>query len=198
MTRALAGRANNLLTAASSHEGAAFFIFVNPFFGSITMQNTNQVAQFSFDVIENVPAVVIVSGSTLTEKKTSAVAQASAQAKAYLCNAKGKVGKAAREGFSVAGLVMIAQAAGRGHYKPLADAIAAVTGETISIPSRAVYDSLVARFSDRMHDLKNDGFVVRKDGTVVEGSKRKTLVQVLQLLTQVQQVIDSERARVAE
>jgi hypothetical protein len=196
MSQALAGRdvvcsTLHLLTRVQR------FLFSLIFFREFIMQN-NQVIQFSLAGVENVPAVVIVSGNTLTEKKASVIAQASVQARAYMCNAKGKVGKQARDGFSLDGLVGIAHAAGRGHYKPLADAIAAVTGETISIPSRAVYDSLVARFSDRMHDLKNDGFVVRKDGTVVEGGKRKTLVQVLQLLTQVQQVIDSERARVAE
>lgn len=152
------------------------------------------IAQFSFDVVESAPASVIVSGNTLTEKKMSAVQQASAPALAFLCNGKGKVGKLAREGFSFAGVGMIASAAGRGHYKPLADAIAALTGETITISSRAVYDSLIDRFADRMHDLKNSGYVIRKDGTQVEGGKRKTLVQVLQLLTQVQQAIEASKA----
>lgn len=197
MTRALADRANSLPKAASSHEGAALFILINHSKGNI-MQNTNAIAQFSFDIIDNAPAVVVVSGLTMTEKKLSAVNQASAQAKAYLCAAKGKIGKAAREGFSEAGLLMIANAAGRGHYKPLADAIAAITGETISITSRAVYESLVPRFADRITDLKNEGFIVRKDNTVVESGKRKTLVQVMQLLTQVQQVIETEKSRVSE
>lgn len=200
MTRALAGRANSLLKAASSYEGAAIFISNLTLKGFI-MQTTNaiaQSAQFSFDVIDNAPAVVVVTGDTLTEKKISAVQQASVQAKAFLCSAKGKIGKEAREGFSLSGFVGIANAAGRGHYKPLADAIAAITGETISISSRSAYDTLIDRFADRMHDLKNNGYTVRKDGTLVESSKRKTLVQVIGLLTQVQQHIEAEKAAVSE
>lgn len=155
------------------------------------MQN---LAQFSFDIVDNAPAQVIVTGLTLTEKKLSAVNQASVQAKMFLCNSKGKIGKAAREGFSIAGLESIASATGRGHYKPLADAIAAITGETISINSRAAYDTLIDRFADRMYDLKNDGYTIRKDGTMVESSKRKTLVQVIALLKEVQGIIDASRA----
>lgn len=150
------------------------------------------IAQFDMVELNNAvaefgPAQVIVAGKTVTEKKLSAVGQASAPALAYLSNQKGKLGKFARDGLSVAGEAMIARAARAGNYKPLADAIAAITGASLTIRNRAEFECLAGRFEDALRDLKNGGYVVcKKTGVDKPSAKRNTLMQVIALVTEVQ------------
>ncbi len=142
-------------------------------------------------MVDFVPAQVIVAGLTMTEKKLSAVHNASGAALAYLCASKGKIGKYAREGLSVQGETMIANAARKGNYAPLAQAIAAITGESLTISNRASFECLAERFADRMRDLKNEGYTIKKDGTQVSSGKRNTLLQVIGLITEVQAIAAS-------
>jgi RNA polymerase-binding transcription factor DksA len=152
----------------------------------------NNIAQFNatdFDtaVAEFGPAQVIVTGKTVTEKKLSVVGQASAPALAYLSNQKGKLGKYAREGLSVAGEAMIAKHARSGNYKPLTDAIAAITGASLTVRNRAEFETLAGRFEDQLRDLKNGGYIVcKKTGMEKSGSKRNVLMQVIALIQEVQ------------
>ena len=156
------------------------------------MQVTNT---FNFDTTEFAPAHVQVSGLTVTEKKLSAIKQASAPTLLFMANAKGKQGKAARENMTEAGLSLIASAAGRGHYRPLAEAIAAMTGETMTIGSRSAYDSLVDRFTDKLLDLKNGGYVTdKKTGLQKAGAKRVMLLGVIDLINEVQRQIEASKA----
>jgi len=149
----------------------------------------NNIAQFDTAELNNAvaefgPAQVIVAGKTVTEKKLSVVGQASAPALAYLSNQKGKLGKYAREGLSVAGEAMIARAA---NYKPLTDAIAAITGASLTIRNRAEFETLGGRFEDQLRDLKNDGYIVcKKTGVDKPSSKRNVLMQVIALINEVQ------------
>lgn len=140
-------------------------------------------------VVEFTPAVVVVSGTTATEKKVSVVSQASSAALAYLSNSKGTVGKIARETLSQHGEALIAKQCRNGNYKPLADAIAAITGASLSITSRASYESLVDRFTDQLKDLKGNGFTeCKKTGAMKPSAKRNVLVQVINLVTEVQSI----------
>lgn len=133
------------------------------------------------------PAQVVVSGLTVSEKKLSAVSQASAPALAYVSNQKGKLGKYAREGLASFGEAMIAKHARGGNYKPLADVIAALTGASITIRNRAEFDTLSGRFEDQLRDLKNGGYTVcKKTGADKPSAKRNTLMQVLALVQEVQ------------
>lgn len=142
-------------------------------------------------MIDFVPASVIVTGLTLTEKKLSVVGNASGAALAYLCATKGKVGKYAREGLSSQGEAMIAKAARAGNYAPLAQAIAAITGASLTISNRSSFEVLNDRFADQLRDLKNGGYVTKKDGTQAPSSKRNVLVQVINLVTEVQSIAAS-------
>ena len=149
----------------------------------------NSIAQFSSTEVDFAVAAVVVSGKTLTEKKLSVVGQASSQALAYLCNTKGKVGKMAREGISSAGTSLIATQARSGNYKPLADAIAAITGQSLSIPNRATYETLAGRFADAMQDLPREGYALsKKDNTMKPTAKRIALTQVIALIGDVQDI----------
>jgi hypothetical protein len=150
------------------------------------------IAQFDLEAIEAAvvtygTAQVIVSGKTVSEKKLSVVGQASAPALAYLSNQKGKIGKYAREGLAVAGEAMIAKHARSGNYKPLTDAIAALTGASLTVRNRAEYECLAGRFEDAMRDLKNQGYIVdKKTGMEKPSAKRNTLMQVIALINEVQ------------
>lgn len=158
------------------------------------MENIAQFDQASVNnaVVEFAPAVVVVSGSTMTEKKLSAVHGANFAALAYLSNNKGAIGKASRENLSQAGEALIARAARKGNYKPLADAIAAITGASLSITSRAAFDTLADRFADQLKDLKGNGFIeCKKTGAMKPNAKRNMLVQVINLVTEVQSIAAS-------
>jgi len=142
-------------------------------------------------MVEFVPAQVIVAGLTMTEKKLSVLGKASAAALAYHCATKGKVGKQSREMLSSQGEAMIAKAARTGNYSPLAQAIAAITGASLTISNRASYECLADRFADQLRDLKNEGYTIKKDGTQVSSGKRNTLLQVIGLITEVQAIAAS-------
>ncbi len=158
------------------------------------MENIAKFDQASVNnaVVEFAPAVVVVSGLTVTEKKLSAVRGANFAALAYLSNSKGAIGKASRENLSQAGESLIARAARKGNYKPLADAIAAITGASLSITSRASFDTLGDRFNDQLQDLKDGGFTeCKKTGVSKPSAKRTMLVQVINLITEVQSIAAS-------
>jgi hypothetical protein len=152
----------------------------------------NSIAQFNSTDVDFAVASVVVAGKTLTEKKLSVVTQASSQALAYLCNTKGKVGKFAREGMSAAGTQLIATQARSGNYKPLADAIAAITGQSLTIANRATYETLAGRFADAMQDLPREGYALsKKDNTMKPTAKRIALTQVIALIGEVQDIASS-------
>lgn len=149
----------------------------------------NTIAQFSATEVEVAIARVVVEGKTLTEKKLSVVNQASSAALAYMCNVKGKVGKAARENISQHGEQLIATQARSGNYKPLADAIASITGQSLTIPNRATYETLAGRFADALQDLPREGYALsKKDNVMKPTAKRLALMQVIGLVTEVQSI----------
>ena len=149
----------------------------------------NSIAQFSSTEVDFAVASVVVAGKTLTEKKLSVVNQASSAALAYMCNVKGKVGKLARENISSAGTSLIATQARSGNYKPLADAIASITGQSLTIPNRATYETLAGRFADALQDLPREGYALsKKDNTMKPTAKRLALLQVVGLIGEVQDI----------
>lgn len=149
----------------------------------------NSIAQFSSTEVDFAVAAVVVAGKTLTEKKLSVVNQASSAALAYMCNVKGKVGKMARENISSVGTSLIATQARSGNYKPLADAIASITGQSLTIPNRATYETLAGRFADALQDLPREGYALsKKDNTMKPTAKRLALLQVVGLIGEVQDI----------
>lgn len=148
----------------------------------------NSIAQFSNADLDNAvatfaPAQVVVRGLTVTEKKLSVVKQASSMSLGFLAGQAGKIGKAAREVGLVDSVGQIATQCKTGNYKPLADAIAALMGESLTIANRAAYQSLQDRFEDQLRDLKNGGYVVsKKTGVESESPKRKALTQIINLI----------------
>ena len=148
---------------------------------SIALAHSNES-----QVVEYSPASALVYGKTLTERKVSVLESATFEAITYLAGQKGVVAKQARMGLAQFSLGSIASAARRGNYQPLAESIAGLLGESITIPNRATFESLETRFQDRLSDLalsKNGGYVIRKkDGVQVPSAKRNTLCQIIDLI----------------
>ncbi len=142
-------------------------------------------------------ASVTVAGKTATDKRLSVVEQATFAAKAYLSGAAGSVGKASRAGMANDGLRMIAAAACKANYKPLADAIAATLGESVIISKRATFEALPDVFRARIVDLKDGGYKIDKKGLSVRTAKRKALDTCLDLCLDVSDVVDAYYADLA-
>ena len=101
----------------------------------------------------------------------------------FLAGQGGKIGKAAVQIGLIDSVGQIATQCKTGNYKPLADAIAALMGESLTISNRASYQSLQDRFEDKLRDLKNKGYTVsKKTGLEIESPKRKALVQIINLI----------------
>lgn len=152
----------------------------------------NNIAQFNATdynnaIVEFSPVCVTVHGETATEKRLSVISQASSQALDFMVNATGKVGQMARANKSKEGLEGIARQAQNGNFKPLADAIAALTGASISIRNKAAFMALPDRFEDAKLDLKNGGYTF-KDGVEKPSAKLRVIEQCLALINAVQSV----------
>jgi len=144
-------------------------------------------------------AQVIVVGKTVTERKLSVLPTASPQARTFLASTSGKVGVACRQGLREQGAVEIATQARQGNYNPLAQAISALTGESLSIPNRASFESLNDRYNDKLLDLelsRGRGYTItvsKKTGEqiVKPSSKRVLLNNVISLVSVVQDIAKS-------
>lgn len=147
------------------------------------------------------PAQVLVAGKTTTDRKLSVVTSEgfTAQAGTFLAGTSGKVGALCRKGLKELGASQIAVQARQGNYLPLAQAISALTGESLTIPNRASFESLNDRYNDKLLDLeltKGRGYTVsvsKKDGstTVKPSAKRTVLNNVISLITAVQEITKS-------
>jgi hypothetical protein len=126
----------------------------------------NMIAQFDQNdvdsaIVEFIPAQIIVSGKTATEKRLSVVATATRAASMFLLTQGGKVGKAAAENVAMEGINGIAKAARNGNYTPLAESLACITGESVFIRSRSMYEGLADVYLAKSADVeqsKNGGY----------------------------------------
>jgi hypothetical protein len=101
------------------------------------------------------PVIVNVVGANAGERKLSVLANhPAASTMLALSNAKGAIGKAARNGAAIAGLEQIAGHAARGNYRPLGEYLAAQLGETIVISGRAMFEALPDMFEMRIAKIK--------------------------------------------
>ena len=163
------------------------------------------IAQFnSADVagalVDFTPARVQVSGKTTTDKRLSVINTASEATKLFASNMKGKVGDAARGGLQEQGFNMIAGAAAKGNYRPLAECLAMLQAENINITTRASFESLVDRFDAKMEQLEAEGKQYNKGGDKLS-SKYATYAQCVALIKGVQLAVSeyfASQKKVAE
>lgn len=149
----------------------------------------------SSNVVEFAPAHAMVSGKTVTDRKMSIVATASFEATTFLAGQRGKVGTAARGAIVQHATTFIASKARQGNYRPLAEALAGLLGESVSISNRASYEGLLDRFQDKLADLglsKSGGWATdKKTGLQKANAKRSTLENCIGLIREVQELASS-------
>lgn len=164
----------------------------------------NQVSTLnpSNDLVEYSPVKINVFGGTMTEKKLSVMPNASRDSKLLMSSiAGGKVAKMAKEGLKEEAIIGIANSALNGNYKPLAESISMLLGETVSISGRNGFEALEGRYQDRLDDVINgkNGGMIRKNKEdkqtgfveIVEtkSAKYRTLENVLGLISTTKEVI---------
>lgn len=108
----------------------------------------------SLATVSNTPAVIIVTGTTATDRKLSVVASAGIYAAMALSAEKGKVGKAAQARTGHHGMAGVIDAACNSAYFPLAEYLAGITGESVSIKNRAAFESLEGVFESKLADVR--------------------------------------------
>lgn len=155
----------------------------------------NQVAQFNESDVRNavvdfIPAQIVLHGKTVTERRVNLVQNASEAAKLFFADQKGKMGQAARAGLQKHGMAQIAGAARRGNYKPLAEALAGISGEAVYITNRASYDSMDDRYEAKAEELRASGKYYKKDGETLS-PKAAAAMQCLMLLKVTREAVDA-------
>ena len=127
-----------------------------------------------FDIVI-APVIVNPVGATMQARKLDVVhTTQSSHVLAALVSEKGKIGAAARDRFAAGGQVGIVQQAASGNYRPLAEYLAAKTGDAIVISSRAAFESLPDVFEAKIltaRKAKNGGMKTTADGVEVPGPK---------------------------
>lgn len=119
------------------------------------------------EIVTYAPAIVTVSGANPSERKLSVMRDASPEAALALVSQGGKVGTLARQRAAGAGKINIANAAARGNFKPVAEYIAARTGKSFVITSKAAFESLADQFESQImnaKNAKNGGYTTAKSG----------------------------------
>jgi len=149
----------------------------------------NTLSNIESALIDFAPASAMVSGKTLVDRKLSIVGQATETTLAFMAGQKGKIGNAVRAGFADMAVSKMAKQCRSGDYRSLAQAIAGLTGESLTISNRAAYETLADRFNDKLADLslsKNGGYTMSKDGTSKPSAKRNQYNQIVALIKEVQ------------
>lgn len=158
------------------------------------MTTFNDVAQFDQSavtgaIVSFVPAIVQVAGKNTSDRRIAVAASAGTAASMYLLAQGGKVGKQAAKNLVMDGLASITAQSRSGNYKPLAEALAGITGESVFITSRATFESLPDQYRAKQCDVeagKNGGWNAAGDKM---SSKLSAVIQCLTLVTAVQEGI---------
>lgn len=162
-----------------------------------------QIAQFDQAAVNNalvdfVPARVTVTGTTMTSKRINIVSSASTHVQLFAANMKGKVGVAARDGLFEQGFNGIASSAARGNYKPLAEALALIQGESCHITSRASFESLGDRFAAKLDELEATGKQYTKGSSDKYTSKYLIQQQCMSLIIGVHEAVKAVFAQAGD
>lgn len=144
-----------------------------------------EVASEVCEVSQNV--IVRLSGDSSTERKLSAVNQASASAKRALSNEKGKVGAAARAGAAGEGLAQLAFEASHNNFHGVGAYFAALTGKDLTISGRAGFLALPDRFHDKVLELQGKA----DKGLKADGTPKPALALALRCYNEAHALIDA-------
>jgi hypothetical protein len=102
-------------------------------------------------------AIVAPIGTKVTDRRISAVRQATSNVSLSIIAASGgKVGKEAAMRNVGSAVMSLHEQCARSNYRPLAEIISAATGKVVSI-DRCAFHALPGRFADEMADLESRG-----------------------------------------
>lgn len=155
------------------------------------------------------PVSINVYGTTKSARQVSVVRQIQSGCTiAALATTKGKVGKLARENLGKVAATDIAAFCARGNYRPLAELIAAQTGEPLFISSRATYEALPDMLEAKIAQAKlptkgtTNGQRTNKDGVLVNTAKLSAALslkaQVVEIMARATQIVEQAKAQRAE
>lgn len=134
------------------------------------------------------PVIVNPTGATAQARKLDVVhTTQSSHVLAALVAEKGKIGAAARDRFAAGGQTGIVQQAASGNYRPLAEYLAAKTGEAIVISSRAAFEALPDLFEAKIltaRKAKNGGMKTTSEGIEVPGPKLAQAMTMKAIVTE--------------
>ena len=109
-------------------------------------------------IVSFTPANITVAGKTMLDKRLSIVAKAGTISTMYIAAGKGKAAVAARENQGMDAVARMAKAVADGNYRPLAEALAFVMGESLQIMKLADLDSFVYMTEHAIANLKDEGY----------------------------------------
>jgi hypothetical protein len=162
--------------------------------------STSTIANFTQEqlnnaMVEYTPAVVSVDGKTASDKRLSVVAKGSESTQLFAVTMGGKVGKAARSNILDSVTDKIAIQTARNNYRPLAEAMALVLGEPVSVTVKAHHNTvlpmLIDRYEPMLTQLETSGKMYSATGKL--SAKAKMYCDVIGLIREV-----SEKAVVIE
>lgn len=110
------------------------------------------------DLVSFTPANITVTGKTTLEKRMSLVAKAGTIATMYMAAGKGKAAVAARENQGVDAVHHMAKSVADGNYRPLAESLAFVMGESLQLMKLADLDAFVWSTEHAIANLKDEGY----------------------------------------
>lgn len=112
----------------------------------------------STDLVSFMPAIVNVTGKTTLEKRLSIVAKSGTVSTMYIAAGKGKAAVAARENQGVDAVRLMAHGVADGNYRPLAESLAFVMGESLQIMKLSDLDSFIWATEHAIANLKDEGY----------------------------------------
>ena len=126
----------------------------------------SNIAQFSESDILDAVAIVSVTGKTSTDRRLSVITKATNATKLFASGLKGKLGNAARAGLQEQGTGMMFMSARNGNYRPLAEILALICAEPVSITNRSSFESLLDRYQPKLDALVMSDKVYGKNDKV--------------------------------
>ena len=109
-------------------------------------------------IVSFTPANITVTGKTTLDKRLSIVAKAGTISTMYIAAGKGKAAVAARENQGIDAVNRMAKSVADGNYRPLAEALAFVMGESIQFMKLNDLDSFIYMGEHNIANLKDEGY----------------------------------------
>jgi len=157
------------------------------------------IATFTESEVIDAVANVIVTGKTANDKRLSIIATASSATVMFAASMKGKAGIVARESLQRQGTGMMFFAARKGNYKPLAEMLALLGAEPVSISNRESFMSLLDRYQPKLAALLMEDKAFKNDKMTAKATVLDNSIRLIkETYAAVEAIIKQEREDKAE